>query len=135
MKRFWSFLFVGTLGFLVDAAITLSLVNIVNFPALAARLPAFILATVVTYELNRRYTFPGKHGSRVRGWSMYVLATAFGATLNYGIYSWAIFQLGETEWVILLGVAAGSLMGLLSNYTLSRLVVFRRAMHSSVSRH
>jgi putative flippase GtrA len=130
MKRFWIFFGVGSLGLVVDGGITLALISCLNWPAMVGRLPAFLLATVVTYALNRRLTFPGQHGSWTKGWLLYVGATMAGALLNYLAYSLILMVPGNRVSIALLGVVAGSAAGLFFNYTLSLKVIFRRAVRA-----
>jgi putative flippase GtrA len=132
MKRFLMFFSVGSLGFVVDAGMTLLLVSGLNLPAMVGRLPAFVLATVVTYTLNRQITFPGQHASWARGWLLYVSATILGAMLNYMAYTLVLMILGERAVIVLLGIAAGSTIGLFCNYMLSLRVIFRLHIVSSV---
>lgn len=130
MKPFWMFFGVGSLGLVVDGGITLALISCLDWPAMVGRLPAFLLATVVTYALNRRLTFPGQHGSWTKGWLLYVGTTMVGALLNYTAYSLVLMAPGDRALIALLGVVTGSAIGLFFNYTLSLRVIFRHAVRA-----
>src|SRR5471032_1590973 len=52
-----SFLLIGTLGFCIDAGLTFIFAQWFGAPALLARPPAFAIATLVNFALNRTFTF------------------------------------------------------------------------------
>jgi putative flippase GtrA len=127
MRRFRRFLAVGALGLLVDAGLTLALAAEAGLPPLAARVPAFVLATIVTYALNRRYTFGpgGRERGWLAGWLAYVIATSIGAAINFGVYSGVVVALGPAPVTLLGGVVLGSVIALAFNFTVSQRIIFR----------
>ena len=124
-RQFLSFLVAGSVGFVVDAGLTLLLVREFQWPAMLARVPAFLVSSAATYELNRRWTFEARDGSWLRRWTTYVGVTSVGALLNYLCYSLVVVALGSASATILAGVAAGSIVGLVFNFTASKRVVFK----------
>jgi putative flippase GtrA len=87
---------------------------------------SFLCAATFTWHLNRRFTF--RHATQDRRstqWLRYLGANALGACANLGMYAWLVATFHAARTVPALAVAAGSLSGLLSNFTLSRLYVFR----------
>lgn len=125
-RRFLRFFAVGALGFVVDAGLTLALSQGAHLHALAARFPAFLAASAVTYALNRCWTFEGRTTTWLRGWSHYLAVTSIGALLNYLTYALTIVLVGTSPRTTLAGVALGSIVGLGFNFTMSDRIVFRR---------
>ncbi len=125
-QRFLRFLAVGVLGFVVDAGLTLLLSQGNHLHALAARVPAFVAASAVTYALNRCWTFAARSSAWLRGWRHYLAVTSIGALLNYLTYALTIVLVGTSPRTTLAGVALGSIVGLGFNFALSDRIVFRR---------
>ena len=125
-QRFLRFFAVGALGFVVDAGLTLLLSQDNHLHALAARVPAFLAASAVTYALNRCWTFEDRTTAWLRGWIHYLAVTSIGTLLNYLTYALWIVLVGTSPRTTLAGVALGSIVGLGFNFTLSNRIVFRR---------
>jgi putative flippase GtrA len=120
---FLRFCLVGTLGFLVDAGVLLLLTAAGFAGARTGRVASFLVAACVTWLLNRRFTF--RSGASAKSLGPYVLLTGFGALLNVGVYWLWITAFGETPGMLVLGVAAGSIVALAFNFLVSKHVVFR----------
>lgn len=78
------FSLVGSLGFLVDATVTLALERGVAFPAYLARPPAIVAAMLVTWWLNRRFAF--RVDAPIGSVVPYALVAACAALLNYLLF-------------------------------------------------
>lgn len=123
------FLAVGAVGFTVDvgtlAFLLYGLDYVTNRGALVwCRLASFVLAIVVTFLLNARYTF----GSSVRRASVtrYVVIQVFGALLNIGTYTFLV--LGPLERP-LIALAIGAFVATISNFVLVRQFVYSWRRH------
>jgi putative flippase GtrA len=117
---------VGGVGFAADAGMLLLLARGYSISPLPARIVSFIVAATVTFALNQRLTFGVREKFSLRRWARYVGATAVGALVNIGIYQGWVNWHSPTATNLLVGAAAGSLVGLTFNYTLSRAWVFRQ---------
>ena len=118
------FSLVGAAGFVVDAAIVWALTsNGAN--AIIAQAIAFAVAVTVTWLLNRQFTF-AQHASpnRLREWMHYAAANSIGAVVNNGVYVLLVLMVAMFTKEPVLAVAAGSLAGLVFNFTASRAWVF-----------
>ena len=93
---------------------------------LTAQAVAFTVAVTVTWLLNRRFTF-AHHASPhwLREWLHYVAANSVGAVVNNGVYALLVLTVAMFSKEPVLAVAAGSLAGLVFNFTASRALVFR----------
>lgn len=124
MREVIRFCISGVAGFIVDYGVT-SLLSLLMTPYLA-RVPAFICATLTTWQLNRRYTFKGqtRYKSAIREYVHYTILMLFGLVANYIVYAVTISRLGRSSGALLAGVAFGSIAGLVINYTTSKKIIF-----------
>ncbi|MBD9358681.1 bifunctional glycosyltransferase family 2/GtrA family protein [Methylomonas albis] len=124
LGQMWRFGLVGIVGYIVNAGLVESLVQ--NMGPLRAQMLAFPAAVTVTWWLNRRFTFGASHHAIHHEWLRYVLANMFGWTANNGAYLWMIFSVPMAYQHPALAVAAGSLAGMVLNFSASRLIVFKK---------
>ena len=125
MRQFIFFGIAGTLGFLVDAGLVSVLVNALDWDPYLARALSFLCAVATTFAFNRRYTFAaGARPDLARQAGHYLLAMLGGFVVNYGIYAGLVFQFELIRQWPVLGVAAGSIAGLVVNFLSARLWVF-----------
>ncbi len=85
-----SFVAIGLFGYLVDSGVTFGLVRGFGVDPLWARLPAFALATVLNFALNRAVTFSNSTARLVPAFVRYVMVCAAGFVVNYGVYALTI---------------------------------------------
>ncbi len=126
-QQFIRFCAVGAVGFVVDAGTTLALVHLGLAGPLLGRGLAFMLASSVTWMLNKRFTFQASGG--LNRWSLYVVLTAVGALLNVGVYALWIGAFGSTPAQIVVGILWGATLALAFNFTLSKYLIFRPGLH------
>jgi len=124
-KELFQFGMVGTVGFLADSGVLLLLLHFGLNPYWG-RLGSFFIAVSCTWILNRNFTFKAKKTTALwTEWMKYIMANSMGAILNYGVYAILLYKVGfVAQWPVL-GVAAGSIVGLLANYINSRVFVFK----------
>ena len=123
-KELLQFGMVGTIGFLVDSG-TLLLLMYFGLNPYWGRLGSFFIAVSCTWVLNRNFTFKAKKTTTLgTEWVKYLMANSLGAILNYGVYALLLSKVEfVAQWPVI-GVAAGSIVGLLANYINSRVFVF-----------
>ena len=78
------------MGYVVDAFITYVLVRYAGLNPLVARLPAFAVATVFNFVLNRLITFSDTSAPLLRAFLRYVVVCAAGLVVNYVVYALAL---------------------------------------------
>lgn len=126
MTRVLRFGVAGLIGFVVDAAVLHSLIAATGLNPYLARLPSFLAAATATWLINRYWAFADRRGDRLlREWLHYLLAMAGGGGVNYGVYSALLLGSELVRAWPVLGVAAGSLAGMVTNYLSSRWLIFR----------
>jgi putative flippase GtrA len=114
--RFASFLAVGGLGFLVDAAILSTLVHVYAWSHVTARALSFATAVTVTWYCNRRWVF-SRTQNQAREYSAYFGLQAVGAVINLGTYGVLVALLPALALVPVIPLAAGAALALLFNYS------------------
>jgi putative flippase GtrA len=126
-RSFIRFLAVGSFGFVVDAGLTLALQELADFAPWFARIPSFVVATIITFQANRTWTFAASHLPWLKSYGYYLAASLVGLNLNYAAFlaiTWG--QQNNDAMHSLIGVAVGSVLGLALNFFISRFMIFRR---------
>lgn len=128
MKRLLLFAFVGGLAFVVDAGVLHLLVGGAGLNPYAGRVLSFLCAVTFTWWLNRTLTFsvPKRmYASMLREWGHYLVTQLGGFAVNYAIFAVLVWASPVVRQWPVIGVAAGSLGGLLLNFALASRYVFR----------
>jgi putative flippase GtrA len=115
---------VGVAGFLIDATVLNAMLALgVGF--YRGRAISFLAAATVTWYANRHLTFSSRDPRFVSEWARFLAANASGGIVNYTVYAALIYHSALCQKHPTLGVAAGSIAGLLLNFTVSKNIVFR----------
>jgi len=125
--EFFRFGMVGTAGFLVDAGILQLCLSVFGLGPYVGRAISFAVGATFTWFCNRHFTFRRRRGGMhwFRQWWRFVALMLLGGGLNYGTYAALIRWVPPVAAYPVLGVAAGSIAGMLVNFTTARLFVFR----------
>lgn len=125
-RQFLQFCVAGTLGLAADVAALELLTHGLGLGPYGARVLSFLIAVTVTWAYNRRYTFQPRPGETLtREWLRYAMANAVGGLVNYGAYALLVHQFTQVRQWLWLGVAAGSLAGLIFNFSANKYYVYR----------
>ena len=96
-RQLGAFALVGAMGFCTDMTVTLSLTGMLDLSPYWAKPPAIACGLLVTFLLNRRFTFAAQSGGAFRtGFSQfrrYALACATAQSVNYLVFCTALFVL------------------------------------------
>lgn len=125
----WSQVFrfacVGSVGFFVDGGLLWLLTSQDVNPYLA-RAISFPVAVVVTWLLNRAWTFRSTQLSSQRGqFRRYFSVQVLGSLTNYAVYALWIAVFGTAQMTVLTGFAIGSAIGSILNFFGARNYAFR----------
>ena len=128
-KQFLKFSMVGGVGFVVDAGTLYILKDLVGLDRVTARVfSSLVFGMTTTFVLNSYLTFRGQgSGSIVQRYLRFAAANIVGNLLNVGTYTLLVENLTLFYRVPLLGVVAGTFVGLIFNFTGSKYFVFRPA--------
>jgi putative flippase GtrA len=124
------FVAIGLFGYVVDASVTYWLAQKFGVGPLLARPPAFALATVLNFVLNRILTFADTRTSVLSAFARYVVVCAAGLAVNYSVYALCIVMaplagLSATPAVLPLFVACGSGVAMFVTFIGFRFFAFR----------
>ncbi|CAH0269120.1 GtrA family protein [Roseomonas sp. CECT 9278] len=127
-QEFLRFGVVGTAGFVVDTAVLYGALAL-GAGLYGGRALSYVTAATTTWLLNRVWTFRDRAGGQAvhRQWALFVVVNLGGFVLNYGTYAILVAFVPMVAAHPVLGVAAGSIAGMFSNFVLSRQLVFRPA--------
>ncbi len=132
-SQFLHFALVGIGGFVVDVTVLYLMLSLLGVGPYAGRGISYVCAASFTWYFNRRVTFADRRSDAAgREWGTFVALNAVGGILNYGVYAVFLHYIGAAGVAPAVGVALGSLAGLLANFTLSRQIVFAQPRPSVV---
>jgi putative flippase GtrA len=116
---------VGVAGFVIDAG-TLYLARWLGLGLIVGRLVSYVTAATSTWALNRRFTFTSR---RTQGplheWALFMVSQLAGAACTLGLYAWLVTVSTLIAAQPIIGVAAGSLSGMLVNFLVAKKFVFK----------
>jgi len=126
VMEFLRFGVVGLAGFVVDTGVLYAGLA-AGLGPYVARIPSYLCAASVTFALNRAWTFRDRRGQgRVhRQWAAFLVLNLAGFALNYGTYAALVATVPLVAAHPVIGVFAGALAGMGSNFFLSRRLVFK----------
>jgi len=132
-KAFSAFSIVGAFGFLIDAGILILLTAGLGWNPYLARLLSFGIATLLTWALNRKFTFsPHKlRQSRTlaREYIHYLMVQSLGGGLNLLVYYVLLSALPTLKHVPVIALAFGSATGLLFNFLGARFWIYKSTIN------
>ncbi|OWT63860.1 GtrA family protein [Candidimonas nitroreducens] len=115
----------GIIGFLVDTAVLYILAPYMG--PFYARILSFLAAVLTTWIVNRALAFRNQSStlSKKSEFTRYLILMMAGGLINYAVYSSLIVYSLLVRQYLVLGVAAGSLAGMVVNYLSSRFLIYR----------
>jgi putative flippase GtrA len=123
--QFLKFGVVGTIGFVVDSAVLYAGLAL-GLGLYLGRAVSYLAAATTTWALNRAWTFRGQgSGPAAKQWATFVAVNLIGFACNYGTYAALVSTMPLVARHPIIGVAAGSLAGMVGNFVLSRRFVFK----------
>jgi putative flippase GtrA len=123
-RQMLSFGLIGVIGFLIDAGV-LYFALFCGLGLYAGRAVSYLAAVTATWLLNSRYTFAPTSGyNKIHEWARFAVSQLSGATINLGMYAVLVHTSPLVAHLPIIGVAAGSVCGLLVNFSVARAYVF-----------
>ena len=117
---------VGAAAFVVDAGVVEALIKLASWNPYLARVVSYLCAASFAWWLNRRYTFGAGQGPVHREWAKYLAVNISGGLVNYVAYALLVAASDFVHAWPWIGVAAGSVAGLLVNFAANKWYVFKR---------
>jgi putative flippase GtrA len=118
---------IGVAGLLVDTSVLYFSMYAFGLGHYSGRLVSFLVAVTFTWWANRTFTFRVR-GARgiLREWATFLVANTAGAIMNLLTYTLLVALSPTVKAHLYLGVAAGSLAGMVLNFSASKWLVFAR---------
>ncbi len=115
----------GVSGFVVDTVVLYSLAPLMG--PFYARILSFLAAVLTTWLVNRALAFRNRSSelSKRSEFARYLMLMLIGGVINYAAYSALVLYSPLVRHYLVLGVAAGSLAGMVVNYLSSRFLIYR----------
>lgn len=125
LRQIVLFAVAGVIGLVVDVAVLYATVGYIG--PFYGRAVSFLSAVFATWVVNRSLAFRERRSglSRKGEFTAYLLMMLAGGTVNYGVYSALVLEVEIVNRHLFLGVAAGSLAGMVVNFLSSRFLLFR----------
>ena len=120
------FCVVGAAAFVVDASVVEALTKLAGWNPYLARVVSYLCAATSAWWLNRRYTFGAGQDAIHREWAKYLAVNISGGLVNYIVYAAMVASLDGVRAWPWIGVAVGSVAGLIVNFAANKWYVFRR---------
>jgi putative flippase GtrA len=126
-QQFLKFSFVGGVGFVIDAGTFTILTKLAGLDLVTGRvISSLVFGMTSTYLLNRYLTFSGQRsGSIFSEYLRFAAANIIGNSLNIGTHALLVENLALFHRLPILGIVAGTAVGLVFNFTGSKYFVFR----------
>lgn len=122
-----SFGLIGGIGFFVDGGILTLLTSWLLMNVYVARAISFPIATVVTWYLNRSFTFRAHTARNIskEEYLRYLIVQIGGGLLNLAVFIALVHSFNWMNNLPILPLAIGAVFGMVFNYTFSRIWVFK----------
>jgi putative flippase GtrA len=115
--EFLRFGVVGASGFVLDAVLLLTLVQLFRWDPYVARVFSFLCGTALTWILNRLFTFFRRAGAkRRREYVRYLGVQVVSGALNLGVYATLLSLVPALQSSPLVALAAGSFCAMWPNF-------------------
>jgi putative flippase GtrA len=128
-SRFLRFAFIGACGLPVNEIALAFGREILSFDDHAAWFFGFAVAVTFTWWGNRTLTFADKASSHRTGilaeWARFVATNSVGAAANFAVYSLCLWYAPPPVPIPYVALVVGTAVGLVFNFTFSKLLVFR----------
>ncbi len=123
-RLFPKFVFVGTIGFLVDA-VFLQTLFLLGYGPFISRAFSVVIAMTATWYLNRTIVF---RTSNARGseYLRHLAAQSVGMIVNVGVYAGLLLALPALQELPVIALIVGSLAAMVFNYFSAKFWTFRR---------
>ena len=127
-RQFVKFAFVGGVGFVVDVGTFFVMTHFLGLGLVIARvISSLVFGMTSTWLLNRYLTFRDRGGSMLAQYLRFAAANIIGNLLNVGTHAALVENLAFFHRLPILGIVAGTFVGMVFNFTGSKYFVFRSA--------
>lgn len=124
-KQILGFLVIGGLAFFIDAGVLQFLVYLEVNPFFG-RVMSILLAMMITWWFNRKYTFALKSPPTLKEFTTYMSSNMVGGVINWGIFSVIL-----TMWVVdirssVFAIIPATLCSMIFNFLVMKFWIFKQ---------
>ncbi|EPE98590.1 GtrA family protein [Rhizobium grahamii] len=124
-RQILSFAVAGIVGFAVDLGVLLLALHC-GLGFFLGRSISFLAAVLVTWQINRHFTFERRRDQEVqKEWWRYFATMLLGGCFNYVVYSLVVLSFPKLWLLPAIAVAGGSLAGMSFNFVGAKLWAFK----------
>ena len=120
LHKFLRFCIVGGIGFIVDGGLLQCGIIFLGLGPIIARVPSFLTAVLVTWYLNKNFTFQNKNKGFLESFPIYISTNSVGLAINFGTYSAGVLLIPFMNQYPLIPLAIGAVIAMFFNYFAAR---------------
>jgi putative flippase GtrA len=127
LAQFIKFSFTGGLGTITNLVIFFLGADMARLPEIPVSIGCFLIAGTQNYIVNHTWSFAEagqKTPPRAKQWALFLCASLLGLAINIAVMTFILKNVALPYKFI--AQAAGIVAGMISNFTLSKLIVWRR---------
>ena len=123
--EFFRFCLIGFFGFIIESFLITVIIELLTISKSNSRLISIPICLLLTWFLNRNFTFDNKNREIPKQIFLYYLLIGGGVTLNFIVYYFSIIFLNNLKYDYIISVAIGSISSMLFNYFNMKFFVFK----------
>ena len=122
--EFLKFGIVGTTALIFESCLIFIFFKVGLDPKYS-RIITIPLAILLTWHLNRTFTFKNNNKKKIKQYSKYFIVIMFGISINYSVYLYflELFQTVKLGYIIAL--CLGSISSMFFNFSFSKFIIFK----------
>ena len=123
--EFFRFCLIGLSGFIIESLLITVIIEVFNMNKTNSRFITLPICLLITWFLNRNFTFLNKNKKVAKQLFLYYLLIGSGVTFNFAVYYFSIILLNNFKYDLILSIAIGSISSMLFNYFNMKLFIFK----------
>ena len=123
-KEFIKFSVVGISALIFETFLIFCLYKVGIDPKYS-RIISIPLAILLTWYLNRTFTFKNKNTQKIKQYGKYFFVIIFGVSINYSVYLYILGLIGERQFSYVIAICFGSISSMLFNFLFAKFIVFK----------
>jgi len=123
-KEFVRFSIVGVIALIFETFLIFILYKVGIDPQYG-RIISIPLAILLTWYLNRTFTFKNKNPKKLKQYGKYLFVIMFGISINYSVYLYVLGLIEERQFSYIIAICCGSLSSMFFNFGFSKFQIFK----------
>ena len=122
--EFIKFGIVGTTALIFESSLILIFFKVGLDPKYS-RIITIPLAILLTWYLNRTFTFKNKNKQKIKQYGKYFMVIMFGISINYSVYIYFLELFQTVRYGFILALCLGSISSMFFNFAFSKFIIFK----------